>query len=180
MNLNHKFDIEQMIMDKIIKQQLSVTLISVCVVASLINAHAGMLNGPGHINDASHDVSTNLTEPGKARTVPLQPPLSASSAVLKNTEKKAVQVLPLNRPAEQKWLAYKGESLQSLTVRWADYVGYQVAWDAPYDYQINASFVLSGDFPGVIKKLFDEFGNSDRPMKVDIYNQQKLVHIGPL
>ncbi|EBP3978175.1 toxin co-regulated pilus biosynthesis Q family protein (plasmid) [Salmonella enterica subsp. salamae] len=167
-------------MDTIIKQQLSVTLISLCVVASLTNVHAGMLNGPGNINNAPHDVSTNSTNLGKLRTVSLQTPITSSSVELTKPEKKTVQMPPITPPLGKTWLAYKGESLQSLTVRWADYVGYQVAWDAPYDYQINASFALSGDFPGVIKQLFDEFGNSDRPMKVDIYNQQKLVHVGPL
>lgn len=65
-------------------------------------------------------------------------------------------------------------------MRWAGYVGYQVVWDAPYDYPIKASFELTGNFPGVIKQLFDEFGDAERPMKIDIYNQQKLIHVGSL
>ncbi|HFW4298940.1 TPA: toxin co-regulated pilus biosynthesis Q family protein, partial [Salmonella enterica subsp. enterica serovar Birkenhead] len=147
-----------------LKQRLSVTLISLCVIAGTINAQAGMLTKPGTIKEA-----------GKLKTVPVQPSLATVSVEHGKPEKKSVLVSPY----EHKWQAYKGESLQSLMVRWAGYAGYQVAWDAPYDYQINASFEISGDFTGVIKQLFDEFSNSDRPMKIDIYNQQKLVHVSP-
>lgn len=163
-------------MDAILKQRLLVTLVSLCIMSGTMNAQAGMLIEPGKIKNALPQVSIKPTDAGKLKTVPLQ---SSQKMVSVENETFIKKSFPMS-PAEHKWLAYKGESLQSLMVRWAGYAGYQVVWDAPYDYQINASFELSGSFSGVIKQLFDEFGNSDRPMKIDIYNQQKLVHVGPL
>ncbi|EKN6179119.1 hypothetical protein DVQ78_21365, partial [Yersinia enterocolitica] len=82
--------------------------------------------------------------------------------------------------ASTQWKAIAGESLQILTTRWSESAGYQIVWDVPYDYQIEAGFQLQGDFPQAITQLFDAFINSDRPMKVDIYKQQRLIHIAPL
>ncbi|EAA5550576.1 hypothetical protein ZY50_22505 [Salmonella enterica subsp. enterica] len=157
-------------MDIDLKQWLSVFLISFCVISGEINAQAGMLTKPGNIKKVFSQTKLQSIDSGKLKTAPFAN-AGKSGRVFKPGS-------PVIKPVKHRWLAYKGESLQSLTVRWAEYVGYQVVWEAPYDYPINASFELTGDFPGVIKQLFDEFSDSERPMKIDIYNQQKLVHVG--
>ncbi|EHJ2437152.1 TPA: TcpQ domain-containing protein [Salmonella enterica subsp. enterica serovar Bahrenfeld] len=106
--------------------------------------------------------------------------LDSISSLKTASEIAATKSKPIVAPASNYWIANRGESLQALTVRWAELAGYQVVWDIPYDYQIDASFVLNGSFIDVIKKLYNEFSNSDRPMKIDIYKQQKLIHVGSL
>ncbi|ECE3935457.1 hypothetical protein DAE39_21570 [Salmonella enterica] len=165
MSSNHKFE---KIMNINYKQLFSFLLISFCVISGTIDAQARMLTAHGNVKEIKPQSIS--VDSGKLKTVPL---VKAG-----NSERKSVS--PVINPADHRWLAYKGESLQSLIVRWAGYVGYQVVWDAPYDYPIKASFELAGNFPGVIKQLFDEFGDAERPMKIDIYNQQKLIHVGSL
>ncbi|WP_239043161.1 TcpQ domain-containing protein [Citrobacter freundii] len=106
--------------------------------------------------------------------------LSSISSLKTASEIAATKSKSIVAPASNYWIANRGESLQDLTVRWAELAGYQVVWDIPYDYHIDASFVLNGGFIDVIKKLYNEFGNSERPMKIDIYKQQKLIHVGSL
>lgn len=81
---------------------------------------------------------------------------------------------------ESTWKAESGDSLQALITKWGNRAGYKVVWDVPFDYPIDASFEIKGDFSHATTELFNAFISSDRPMKVDIYKQQKLIHIGSL
>lgn len=81
--------------------------------------------------------------------------------------------------ATSKWEVLQGASLQDGLKRWADAMGYELVWDAPYDFPIRASLVFDGDFVAAVTKLFDAYREAGRPLQVDIYKEQRLVRVFP-
>ncbi|ANI21653.1 hypothetical protein AB870_16040 [Pandoraea faecigallinarum] len=81
--------------------------------------------------------------------------------------------------ATSKWEVLQGASLQDGLKRWADAMGYELVWDAPYDFPIRASLVFDGDFVAAVTKLFDAYRDAGRPLQVDIYKEQRLVRVFP-
>lgn len=112
-------------------------------------------------------------------TFTLSPPPTKSEVSLSARTLRPLSQSPV-KPDQQLWDSYAGESLQALVASWSAQVGYQMVWDVPYDYKIEASFTLNGTFEQAITQLFNAFISSDQPMKVDIYQQQKLIHVAPL
>lgn len=77
------------------------------------------------------------------------------------------------------WSTQSGESLQSTVYQWSRRAGYEVVWDAPYDFPVMASIVLSGSYESALAKLFNAYAASERPLKVDVFRSQKVVHVEP-
>lgn len=75
------------------------------------------------------------------------------------------------------WQAVPGQSLRQVAKTWASRAGYEVVWDAGFDYPVRASLRMDGDFIHAITGLFDAYAAADRPLSVDIYKEQKLVHV---
>ncbi|NII55590.1 toxin co-regulated pilus biosynthesis Q family protein [Luteibacter sp. SG786] len=75
------------------------------------------------------------------------------------------------------WQAVPGQSLRQVAKTWASRAGYEVVWDAGFDYPVRASLRMDGDFINAITGLFDAYAAADRPLSVDIYKEQKLVHV---
>ncbi|EAV3919150.1 toxin co-regulated pilus biosynthesis Q family protein [Salmonella enterica] len=77
------------------------------------------------------------------------------------------------------WASQGGDSLKNTVYRWSQLAGYKVVWDAPYDFPIMANVILSGSYESALTELFNAYAESERPLKVDIFHSQKLVHIEP-
>jgi type IV pili sensor histidine kinase/response regulator len=67
--------------------------------------------------------------------------------------------------------------LRDVVADWTEHAGYQLVWDASYDFPIRASISVDGDFVEAMTKLFDAYATADRPLLVDIYKEQRLVHV---
>lgn len=75
------------------------------------------------------------------------------------------------------WQALPGQSLKEVTATWAGMAGYELVWDAGYDFPIRAALQMQGDFVGAMTSLFNAYAAADRPLLVDIYKEQKLVRV---
>lgn len=75
------------------------------------------------------------------------------------------------------WQALSGQSLRDAAAAWSSRAGYELVWDADYDFPIRANVRLKGDFVHVLTNLFNAYASADRPLTVDIYKEQKLVHV---
>lgn len=75
------------------------------------------------------------------------------------------------------WSANAGDTLHETVEKWAQTASYQIVWDASYDFPIRAGFHLEGDFFQALKQLFEAYERADRPLRVDVYKAQNLVHI---
>lgn len=81
--------------------------------------------------------------------------------------------------AASKWEVLQGASLQDGVRRWTDVMGYELVWDAPYDFPIRASLAFDGDFVEAVGKLFDAYRDAGRPLQVDVYKEQRLMRVFP-
>ncbi|OCQ53409.1 Toxin co-regulated pilus biosynthesis protein Q [Photorhabdus australis subsp. thailandensis] len=80
-------------------------------------------------------------------------------------------------PVAAVWIATPGQTLRDVTQEWANKSGYQVVWDASYDFPIRAGLRFNGSFIHAVSELFEAYAMANRPFTVDIYQEQRLVHV---
>ncbi|WP_445374437.1 toxin co-regulated pilus biosynthesis Q family protein [Photorhabdus tasmaniensis] len=85
--------------------------------------------------------------------------------------------VPTRAPLAAVWTATPGQTLRDVTQAWASRSGYEVVWDASYDFPIRAGLHFKGTFIQAMSELFDAYTMANRPFTVDIYQEQRLVHV---
>ena len=75
------------------------------------------------------------------------------------------------------WQAFAGQSLRDTVADWSVKAGYELVWDADYDFPVRAGVRLDGDFIQVVTNLFNAYTSADRPLSVDIFKEQKLIRV---
>ncbi|MER2473597.1 toxin co-regulated pilus biosynthesis Q family protein [Photorhabdus laumondii] len=85
--------------------------------------------------------------------------------------------MPTSVPLAVVWTATSGQTLRDVIQVWASRSGYEVVWDASYDFPIRANLRFSGTFIQAVSALFDAYTMANRPFSVDIYQEQRLVHV---
>ncbi len=78
---------------------------------------------------------------------------------------------------EETWQAFSGQSLRDTVAAWSSRAGYELVWDADYDFPVRAGIRLAGGFIQVVTNLFNAYAAADRPLSVDIFKEQKLVRV---
>ncbi|AKH64635.1 MULTISPECIES: toxin co-regulated pilus biosynthesis Q family protein [Photorhabdus] len=91
----------------------------------------------------------------------------------------AVYAMPVPTlvPVAAVWTATPGQTLRDVTQAWASKSGYEVVWDASYDFPIRAGLRFDGTFIQAMTGLFNAYAMAHRPFTVDIYQEQRLVHV---
>jgi type IV pili sensor histidine kinase/response regulator len=87
------------------------------------------------------------------------------------------------QPSVAAWLAVSGQDLHQVAENWAQQAGYVLKWmpnyPSPYTYPIMADLNFRGKFISALTQLFNAYRMADRPFRVDIYKQQRLVVVMP-
>jgi hypothetical protein len=91
----------------------------------------------------------------------------------------ARQVAPAAPPPPEPpkvWQAPAGQSLKEAAKAWADRAGYSLVW-VPKDlnYTFPAPMTEHGDFITATTRLFDNYLEAERPMKIKFYPDQRLA-----
>jgi hypothetical protein len=50
-------------------------------------------------------------------------------------------------------------------------------WDAEIDYQVPGTLSFEGDFLDAVRGLFKAYARAKRPLLVDAYPNQKIIHV---
>lgn len=77
------------------------------------------------------------------------------------------------------WQAKIGATLRESVSAWGDKAGWQVVWNADYDYPILAQLTFEGAFIDAIVGVFRSYEKAERPLLVDVHEVQKLIVISP-
>ncbi|WP_174991118.1 MULTISPECIES: toxin co-regulated pilus biosynthesis Q family protein [Pandoraea] len=106
-------------------------------------------------------------------------PVDENAAMTETNDviEQAVRVPAAPGVAQRIWVAPAGTSLKAIVAEWAGKERYELVWDASYDYPIVATVKIQGDFVSAISQIFDSYATADRPLSVDIYQGQRLVHV---
>lgn len=75
------------------------------------------------------------------------------------------------------WTALPGDSLRDAVQIWSQREGWQVEWDAEIDYDIVAGLSYRGTYLEAIRGIFKAHAGAERPLLVDLYPTQKLIHV---
>ncbi|WP_175885510.1 toxin co-regulated pilus biosynthesis Q family protein [Burkholderia sp. BCC0044] len=144
---------------KLTRFSLATSVIAVlngCVASTLSDAdpHA-VVDGSTGVSAGVHVASTNHT---------LDPVLT-------------VHALEREPRDQETWQALSGQSLRDTIAAWSSRAGYELVWDADYDFPVRAGIHLTGDFIDVVTNLFNAYAAADRPLSVDIFKEQNLVRV---
>ena len=63
------------------------------------------------------------------------------------------------------WTAARGETLHAVLSRWSEQAGVQLVWTSQYDFPLQASIALDGNFENAVRTVLGAFANaSPRPV----------------
>jgi len=69
------------------------------------------------------------------------------------------------------------QTLNAVLVRWAVRAGWQLQWDLPVDYAIEANTSMSGSFEQVIETVARSMESAEIPLKAIFYKGNKVLRI---
>jgi len=75
-------------------------------------------------------------------------------------------------PPKPQWVAKSGSTLKASVLAWGEKAGWDVVWNADYDYPIKASLTFEGSFLDAITTLFRSYEKAEKPFWVDVYQKQ--------
>jgi type II secretory pathway component GspD/PulD (secretin) len=68
-------------------------------------------------------------------------------------------------------------TLKSAMTRWSKAAGWQLLWELPYDYQIEAGTSIANTFEGAVEAVARSLTDSASPMKAIFYRGNKVLRI---
>lgn len=79
--------------------------------------------------------------------------------------------------ATGEWALAPGETLQGVLVRWADYAGWAIVWDASRDYPIQASlaFPRGTPFTEAVREVLKAVWRHNPTLKATVYKNKVVV-----
>jgi len=84
----------------------------------------------------------------------------------------AAAKVPPPPPPKPQWVAKPGSTLKTSVQEWGKKAGWDVVWNADYDYPIKASLTFEGSFLDAITTLFRSYEKAEKPFWVDVYQKQ--------
>lgn len=85
---------------------------------------------------------------------------------------------PPANPPKPTWVANPGSTVRETLAHWSSEAGWAVPqWDAEIDYQVPGTLSFEGDFLDAVRGLFKAYARAKRPLLVDAYPNQKIIHV---
>ncbi len=81
-------------------------------------------------------------------------------------------------PAEPVWLIrIEDRSLRAVFARWTESAGWQLSWEAPVDYAIDARATLTGSLESAVEAVVKSLFKVDVPVKAIFYRGNKVLRV---
>ena len=71
------------------------------------------------------------------------------------------------------------KSIRSVLERWAKQAGWQLVWEVPVDFGVDASATLHGTFEEALQSVIDALAGSSTPIQAVLYRGNKVLRIVP-
>ena len=86
--------------------------------------------------------------------------------------------LPAAPAAPTSWDVRLADRTLSMTfARWAGMAGWQLIWELPLDYVIDASTQIGGSFEEAVEAVANSMTSAETPMQVIFYKGNKVLRI---
>lgn len=77
--------------------------------------------------------------------------------------------------SDDTWITRRGDTLKETLTIWADHAGYQLVWEAPYDFKMTADAVLEGTFLDAVGKALSAFEHSSPPIRGAVFSENNVL-----
>ncbi len=140
------------------------------VVASLPAAYPS----PTGVNPASTGANPALPASGHSPAVGTAPAMQAAT-----TPEPAVLPLPvpLPEPSTTSHFSIWPGMLKQQLQEWANTANYTLIWKAEHDYDMAAHAQFDGEFVEAVRKLFMRMHQNGNPLKVTIYQNNRVIEV---
>jgi hypothetical protein len=121
-----------------------------------------------------HAPHTPHTPRKKAAAAPAADFLPAQPAPVRM----AIPAVQPATPVAPSWDVRIADRTLSMTfARWASIAGWQLIWELPLDYVIDASTQISGSFEEAVEAVANSMSSAETPMQVIFYKGNKVLRI---
>ena len=80
-------------------------------------------------------------------------------------------------PSSQWSIRTSDMTLHAAIARWAAQAGWQLVWEVPVDYGIDADTTIAGSFEQAIGAVADSMQGAEMPLRVIFYNGNRVLRI---
>jgi hypothetical protein len=81
-------------------------------------------------------------------------------------------------PVAQIWRIELGDrTLRTALTRWAHTAGWQLIWDAPVDFSVDAEASVEGSFDDALHEVIASLAHSNTPIQAIVYQGNKVIRI---
>ncbi len=89
-----------------------------------------------------------------------------------------IATAPAVAPADQVWeIVMSDKTLNGALARWAASVGWQLMWELPVDYAVEAKTSVHGSFEEAVNTIAQSMTTAEIPMKAVFYQGNKVLRI---
>src|SRR5450830_14616 len=104
---------------------------------------------------------------------------SSSGSAAKETPAPAATPVAVDlKPTEQMWeIIVSDKTLNAAMARWAAQAGWQLLWELPVDYSVDARTTVRGSFEEAVNTVAKSMESAEIPMKAVFYQGNKVLRI---
>jgi len=89
----------------------------------------------------------------------------------------AAAAAPLPKPAPSWTVKLEDGTLSKTFGRWAAEAGWQLLWELPVDFRIDANTRVEGDFEQAVTAVADSLAGAETPMQVVLYRGNHVIRV---
>ncbi|SFQ01419.1 toxin co-regulated pilus biosynthesis Q family protein [Tranquillimonas alkanivorans] len=78
---------------------------------------------------------------------------------------------------DEGWRTERGSSLRETLDAWSQHAGYQLIWEAPYDYDLTANATIEGSFLDAVGKTLSAFEHATPPIRGAVFPENQVLVI---
>lgn len=128
-------------------------------------------------SSARTTTTRQIAQPTRAPDVEVDPPASSTSTVASAPPAPSAPPVPPPEPVRTWQLALADHTVKNALTRWAKDGGWQLIWDVPIDFGVDADATITGTFEQALQSVVHALEKSDTPIQAVLYKGNKVLRI---
>jgi len=120
----------------------------------------------GNLQQRSADIAATVTVVAGKRIAPASAPAVAADAPQRSSQ-----------PSQEWEVLVSDRTLNATLARWSRSAGWQMVWELPVDYTIDAHASVSGSFEDAVAAVSRSMKQAEVPMNAIFYDSNKVLRI---
>lgn len=130
-------------------------------------------------NSATPSASTSVTTNARnvASTTAEASPATPATVSSTDAVGEPLPAAPPPEPVRQWHLSLADHTVKTALTRWAKEDGWQLVWDVPLDFGVDADATVTGTFEQALQAVVDALKKSETPIQAILYRGNKVLRI---